>query len=139
MSQENVEIVRSIFARWEHGDFSAGATDLDQHVVFVSSPDFPAFGIYLGRDAVGGFMRDFLRQWEWTTFEAERLRAVGDTVIADVLQRGKGRTSGAESTVRFFMLFTFRGKWVIRYETVMHETEALEALGLSEQDADADS
>ena len=132
MSQEKVELVRSIFAAWERGDFSAGRERLDQHVVFVSAPDFPAFGAYLGLDAVANFMEDFLRQWEWTTFEAERLRVFGDTVVVDVVQRGKGRTSGAESSVRFFMLFSFRGEKVIRYETVMHEAEALEAVGLSE-------
>ena len=30
------------------------------------------------------------------------------------------------------MLFTFRGAKIIRIETVMHEGEALEAVGLSE-------
>ena len=132
MSQENVEIVRSIFAAWEGGDFTAGGSDLDPHVVFVSRPEFPAFGAYLGREKVADFMRDFLSAWEWTTFEAERLRDAGDTVIADVVQRGKGKASGAESQIRFFMLFTFRGSKVVRYEAVKDEHEALEAVGLSE-------
>ena len=139
MSQENVELVRSIFAAWGRGDFSTGREAFDEHVVFVAAPDFPAFGAYLGIDAVAHFMRDFLSQWEWTTFEAERLRAFGDTVIADVVQHGAGRTSGAESSVRFFMLFSFRGENVIRYEAVMREAQALEAVGLSEQDAHAES
>jgi hypothetical protein len=37
------------------------------------------------------------------------------------------------------MLFTFRGKKIVRIETVMDEREALEAVGLSEQDAPAGS
>src|SRR3954451_15819649 len=121
MPQETVEIVRSILAAWGRGDFSAGPAHFDENLVFISGPEFPAFGVYLGIDALASFIQDFLRQWEWTTFEAERIRAVGDTVIAQVVQRGKGRASGAESQLHFFMLFTFRGRKVIRYETVMQE------------------
>jgi ketosteroid isomerase-like protein len=132
MSQENVEIVRSILASWGRGDFTVGPSHFDENLVFVSRPEFPAFGVYLGVEALAGFMRDFLSQWKWTTFETERLWAVGDTVIVSVIQRGEGRTSGAESRLQFFMLFTFRGDKVVRYETVMHEHEALKAVGLAE-------
>jgi ketosteroid isomerase-like protein len=44
MPQENVEIVRRIYEAWATGDFRVGADDLDQHVVFVVSPDFPTSG-----------------------------------------------------------------------------------------------
>jgi ketosteroid isomerase-like protein len=132
MSEENVEAVRSIFAAWGRGELNVGADRLDEHVVFVVRPEFPAFGACLGPQAIEAFMRDFVAQWEWTTFEAERIRPVGDTIIVDVVQRGKGRASGVEAELRFFMLFTFRGRKVVRYETVMHEHEALEAVGLSE-------
>ncbi len=37
------------------------------------------------------------------------------------------------------MLFTFRGQRIVRFECVMEETEALEAVGLSEQGAHAGS
>jgi ketosteroid isomerase-like protein len=132
MSQENVEVVSSILAAWGRGDFTAGPSHFDENLVFVARREFPAFGVYLGVDALADFMRDFLSQWRWTTFEAERLWAVGDTVIVSVVQQGEGRTSGAELRLHFFMLFTFRGDKVVRYETVMREREALEAVGLAE-------
>ena len=52
MSQENVGTVRRIFDAWAIGDLRAGADDLDEHVVFIVSPDFPAFGVHFGRDGV---------------------------------------------------------------------------------------
>jgi ketosteroid isomerase-like protein len=131
MSQENVEIVRRIFDGWATGDLSAEADAFDRHVVFVVSRDFPAWGVQHGLDEVRTYMRDFLAQWEHATFDAERVRAVGDTVIADVVQRARGKASGAEGELRFFMLFTFRGRRIVRCETVMHEQEALDAVGLS--------
>ena len=139
MSQENVEIVRRIYEGWATGDLSAGVDDLDRHVVFIVSPDFAAFGVFVGLDGTSDFIRDFLEQWELATFEAKRLQAVGDTVLAHVVQHSKGRASGIEGELRFFMLFTFRGKKIVRIESVMDEREALEAVGLSEQDAHADS
>jgi ketosteroid isomerase-like protein len=84
-------------------------------------------------------MRDFLAQWDQVTFTLSRVRAVGDTVLADAVQHGRGRASGVTGDLHYFMLFTFRGGKIVRYDTVMHEREALEALGLSEQDAHTDS
>ena len=126
MSQENVEIVRSIFDAWASGDWSIGNEYLDQHAVYVISSDFPAFGAYFGLDGIRAYWRDFLAQWEWVTFEAERLQAVGDTVLARVVQHAKGRASGIEGDISYFTLFTFRGKKIVRMENVMHESEALE-------------
>jgi uncharacterized protein len=139
MSQENVEIVRRIFDAWATGDMRAGFDDFDEHIVFVATPDLPAFGVFFGRDAVRNFMKDFLEQWERFTVEAKHIEAVGDTVLAQAVQHGKARASGIEGDVSLFMLFTFRGNKIVRYESVMEEAEALEALGLSEQDAHADS
>ncbi len=84
-------------------------------------------------------MRRFLEQFERVTIEAEQIEAVGDTILVHVVQHGKYRTSGVEGDNQYFMLFTFRGRRIVRIETVMEEAEALEALGLSEHEAHADS
>ena len=132
MSQENVEAVRRIFEAWASGDWSIGNDYLDQQTVFVSSPDFPAFGTYVGIDEIRDYWRDFLAQWEFCVFEATRLRSFGDTVLADVIQHSRGKASGIEGKIPMFIFFTFRGGKIVRYECVMNETEALEAVGLSE-------
>ena len=58
-------------------------------------------------------------------------------VIYDVC--GKGRASGIEGDHRYFQLFTFRGGKIVRMESIIGKAETLEAVGLSEQDAHADS
>ena len=132
MSQENVEIVRGIYDGWAVGDFLAGADRLDDHVVFVVRSDFPEWGVFHGPDGVKEYMRRLLGQWERLTVEAMDLSAVGDTVLARVVQHGKGRASGIEGDDHYFMLFTFRGGHLVRIETVRHEVEALKAVGLEE-------
>jgi ketosteroid isomerase-like protein len=132
MSQENVEAVRRIFESWGSGDWSIGNDYLDEHAVCVVSSDFPAFGAYFGLDGIRAYWLDFLAQWERLTFEAARLQVVGDTVLARVVQHSKGRTSGIEGDLSYFMLFTFRGGKIVRMESIMGEEEALEAVGLSE-------
>ena len=130
MSQENVEVVRRIFDAWASGDWSIGNEYLDQHAVYVISSDFPAFGAYFGLDGVRAYWRDFLEQWERLTFEAKRIEAVGDTVLAHVVQHAKGRASGIEGDLWYFMIFTFGGKKIVRLENAMNEGDALEAAGL---------
>jgi ketosteroid isomerase-like protein len=132
MSEENVEIVRAIFDSWTHGDFRAAVSHLDEHVLFVVSRDFPEFGVFVGPEAVAEYTRGFLAQYQQATIEAKDLHPVGDTVLASVVQHSKGRASGIEGDLGYFILFTFRGRKIVRMESLRYEAEALQAAGLSE-------
>jgi ketosteroid isomerase-like protein len=130
MSQDNEEIVRSMFDSWAEGDFRSGSADLDRHVTFVVRSPFPESGVVHGPDGVRKYMNGFLEQFDQLTIEAERFRAAGDTVVVQARQYGTGRSSGAPADVRYFMLFTFRGGKIVRIESILDEAEALEAAGL---------
>ena len=131
MPPENVEIVRGVYERWSEGDFRT--TDVfDPKVVFVLPPEFPDTGAYLGIEAVAGYMRDFLEPWTHITIEAEEILEAGDTVLVGLLQHGVGDASGAETELRYFQLWSFRGGRVIRLENFRERAEALEAAGLAE-------
>jgi len=132
MSQENVEIVRGVYERWSEGDFRAGVDLLDPHVVLVLRPEFPDAGTYSGIEAVMAYTRGLLEPWTHFTMEAEEIVAAGDSVLADVHQRGVGSTSGVPTELRYFMLWSFRGRKVIRIESFREHGEALEAAGLEE-------
>ena len=97
MSEENVEVVRAIYEGWATGDFRAGVHALDRHIVLVVRQDFPEFGVFVGVDGIRDYMRRFLDRWEQLTVEAEDLQAVGDTVVARVVQHGKGRPVGSRA------------------------------------------
>jgi ketosteroid isomerase-like protein len=130
MSEENVEVVRAVYERWSEGDFSISADVLDPLVLFVLPPDFPDAGTYLGLERLAEYMRGFLEPWTRLTIEAEEISDAGDSVVVAALQRGAGSGSGAPSELRYFHVWTFRGRKVIRLENFRERAEALEAAGL---------
>jgi ketosteroid isomerase-like protein len=133
MSQEDVEAVRGIYDRWGDGDFQAGVDLFAEYVLMVVGPGFAASGPYLGAEAIGRYVRDeLLRTWADFTIKAERIRPAGDSVLVSVRQSGVGRGSGVATDAPYFMLWTFRGGKVVRFENFAEEAEALEAAGLRE-------
>ena len=140
MSQENVEAVRAVYEEWAKGNFRAGGDLWDRRVVFVPIGELPDTGDYFGLEGVTTFMRAFLQPWTNFTITAEELIEAGDSVVVVARQRGTGRASGLVAELeQQFQVWTFRGRTVIRFEAFRERAEALEAVGLSEQDAHADS
>jgi hypothetical protein len=70
--------------------------------------------------------------WSRITIEAEDITDAGGSVVATVRQRGVGRESGVATELRYFQVWSFRGRKVIRLENFRSEAEALEAAGLRE-------
>lgn len=79
-------------------------------------------------------MRSLLQAWKVFTIRAEDLQEVGDTVLVAVVQGGAGITSGIESEMRYFQLWTFRGGKIIRIESIPDADEAHDAAGLPRAD-----
>jgi ketosteroid isomerase-like protein len=139
MSQENVEVVRAAFAAWNAGDMDAFRELSDPNVIARFPEGWPEPGPYEGREAV---MRLFEQNRE--TWDADALIKpisnfvdAGDRVVVRQLWRGVGR--GPELSLEFTVIYTFRNGRVSLLEFFWDHAEALEAVGLSEQDAHADS
>jgi ketosteroid isomerase-like protein len=131
MSQKNVELVRRIYERWGRGDFRAGTDLYDPHVLLVLRPEFPDAGAYCGPDEIRRYMReDFLADLEGTVIIGEEFLDAGDTVVVRVNQQATGAGSGAPVAMGYYQVWTFRGRSVIRIESIRGREEALEAAGL---------
>jgi uncharacterized protein len=139
MSRENVEAVRSVYDRWSNGNFQASLDLFDPLALLVQRPGFPEAGTYLGEEEIVEYTRGFLEPWTRIAIEAEDITDAGESVVAAVRQHGVGGTSGAATEFRYYQVWSFRGRKVIRLENFRERSEALEAVGLSEQDARADS
>ena len=133
MSQENVKALRAVYDEWGKGNFRAGVDLYDPMVLLVQGAGFPDSGAFLGIESIAGYMRAFLEAWSKVTIEADDLRDAGDSVVAEVVQRGTGKGSGAApDEFRYFHVWSFRGGKVIRLDVVRDQAEALEAAGLRE-------
>jgi ketosteroid isomerase-like protein len=89
----NLDLVRSIYAAWERGDFSSWAHPEIEYVI----ADGPDPGTWKGLAGLAEGFRDFLRAWEDLHVEAGAFRQLDDERVL-VLQRyrGRGRASGLE-------------------------------------------
>ncbi len=144
MSQENVEIVRRLFEEFiDRGHFRTSADLLDEGVVFDprglewENEDFVR--VYFGPEEVRDFWRAWLPAWSDMRIDVQWIRGVGDRVLVWLHQQQVGRASGLP--VEFFLAWDilFRDGKIVQVGFFRNERKALEAVGLSEQDAHTDS
>ena len=138
MSQENVEVALATFEAWNAGDMDALRELYDPDVVMRPPVGWPEPGPFVGREAV---MRQFEQIRE--TWDKDVLEPIGDPMVAGDrvllrhIYRGVGR--GPESVMEMTVVYTLRKRRVLYQEFFWDHAEALEAVGLSEQDTHADS
>ena len=141
MTQENVELLRAAFENFLAGKSDFGAELLDPEVEWDASDNvaLDIGGVYQGPEGVRQFWRDWLAAWETVQFEYELVDA-GDRVVALIDQRMRGRSTGIEVPFgKYAHVYTFSDGLIVHWKLYMSQSEALEAAGLSEQDAHAES
>jgi ketosteroid isomerase-like protein len=91
----NLDLVRSIYAAWERGDFSSVAW-AHPEIEFVHA-DGPDAGSWKGLTAMAKSWRDTLRAWEGYRVAVDEYREIdGERVLVFVRVLGRGKTSGLE-------------------------------------------
>jgi ketosteroid isomerase-like protein len=133
MPSANLNLVRSIYAAWERGDYSSTEwADPEIEFVIADGPD-PASWTGLAGMAEG--WRGFLTAWEDYHFEAEEYRELDDERVLVLLQlSGRGNTSGLElgqMRAKGANLFHVRGGKVTRLVVYFDRERALADLGLA--------
>jgi ketosteroid isomerase-like protein len=133
MPEENVEIVRRVYAEWEIGNLSAGVDLFDPEIVFESfMPDSSERVIANGPKGVEAHMREALAQLRDLRLVGEEFRAVGNKVFVSGYQSATGRQSGVPVEAPIFSIWTFRDTKVVQLIFDPDRGKALEAAGLSE-------
>jgi ketosteroid isomerase-like protein len=138
MSQENVEIVRSLAEGFQQRQHERAFEFYDPEIEWDASraaeinPDL--VGVYHGHEGVRSYWRNWLSAWSDLHFEVQDVLEAGDDVVLLIRnQRQWGRHSGLETEVPpYAMVFTFRGGKVIRWRIFPGQESALEAAGLRE-------
>jgi ketosteroid isomerase-like protein len=131
MSQENVEIVRELFASWERGDFSS--SDWAHPEIEFLAHAGPDEAEHRGVVALGRAWQNWLGAWEDFKVTPREFIDRGDDVLALVEFGGRGRASGVSvEAMAGGCLLSFRNGRVIRLVTFTDRDEALEAAGLRE-------
>jgi ketosteroid isomerase-like protein len=136
MSQENVEIMRRGYEQFKAtGEIRAHA-DL---VWDVSNLGWPDQQVYSGPEGAMQFNAEWAAAWDDWELEPKDYVDAGECVVVIVDQRGRSKATGIPVEMRFAQVWTLRDRQAIRMQLYASVDEALQAVGLSEQDAHADA
>jgi ketosteroid isomerase-like protein len=133
MASANLDLVRSIFAGWERGDY--GSVEWAHPEIEFVIMDGPSPGSWSGLTGLDEGWRAFLGAWEEFHSVADEYRELdGERVLALVHHGGRGKASGldvGEVGVRSAALFHIRGGNVTRLVLYHGRERAFSDLGLS--------
>ena len=135
MSQENVELTQAWREAWNAGDMDAVREFYDPDVVVRPNKDWPERGPFFGREAVMQWFEQLRDTWDTLVIEAISQIDAGDRIVERVISHGTGR--GPAYGAEFTTVTTVRKGKVLYLEFFWDHAEALEAVGLAEQDAHA--
>jgi ketosteroid isomerase-like protein len=138
MSQENVEVVRAGLAAWNAGDMDALRESYDPGITWRPPEGWPEPGPYVGREEVMRQLEQLRETWDTDALELiSDFFDIGDRVAVRLIWLGVGH--GPESNMEMTAVYTVRKGRIFGIELFWDHAEALGTMGLSGQDADADS
>jgi ketosteroid isomerase-like protein len=135
--------VRREFAAVNRRDFAFVLTSLHPELVYHPRADEPDPSPHVGRDAYERLVNGFVDSFSEVTFEVLEVIDAGDHVITSTVLHavlhGQGNASGAGVSDTYVFVYKLRDGLVAECWEYRTKQEALKAVGLSEQDAHADS
>jgi ketosteroid isomerase-like protein len=138
MSQENVEIARAAIDAWNRGDWDATLKDAAPSFEFDFSRSVgPGRAVY-SLDQMRGYFREFVEAWESLRLQVDEFIEARDHVVMPNTLHARGR-DGVEVQAHGAWVWTIRDGSITRLCFYQERQDALEAVGVSEQDTDADS
>jgi ketosteroid isomerase-like protein len=128
----NLDLVRSIYADWERGDFtsSVGSVHPDMELVVM---DVPEEGPWKGLAAVADFWREWLGAWDSYRTEVDEYRELDhERVLVFGRMAGRGKATGASVETTFLNLVHVRDGKVVQLVMYPNRERGLADLGLKE-------
>jgi ketosteroid isomerase-like protein len=134
MSEENVEVIRAIYAAWDARDLDALLELTDPDIEFRTSGYFPDFEpIYRGHQGLRSFWKTMLVPWDESfRIDVEHIVEWDDCAAVAIRFRARGKGSGVLTDLRQGHAMHFENGRAVKLSAHTSFEEALEAAGLSE-------
>ena len=135
MSQENAEIVVGAYARYNAGERVPELWFWHPDAEYHAAREDPDSAVHCGIDAIRQQFANWHEAYPDLKVEVVDARANGDQVFLWVRFVGHGAASGIPLEMEPAHIYTMRDGKAAKVVEYMDRNEALEAAGLSEQDA----
>lgn len=115
--QQNLDVVRSVYAAFGQGDLEQILAALDPEVSWRTpgAPDLPTAGLRHGVPAVREFFGLLLNTFDFAEFQPHDFLAAGDKVVVLGTSR-EGPKGGRLVDFRWVHVFTFRHGKIVAFE-----------------------
>src|SRR5215207_2974946 len=127
MSQENLEVVRQIYAHWVPGSSPAKSNLLHPDVEWVNPGAALEPGTRAGIEAFTSITEGLDDTITALRMDVEQLIDAGDRVVVIATMRGQGSASGVAVERRHGSVWTIRDGKAVRFQWFNEPEEALEA------------
>ena len=116
--QQNLDVVRSMYAAFGSGDLEGILSSLDPQVSWRTpgAPDLPSGGLRHGVPAVREFFGLLLNTLDITDFQPQDFLAADDKVVVLGTSREGPKGSGRLVNFRWVHVFTFRNGRIATFE-----------------------
>jgi ketosteroid isomerase-like protein len=140
VSRENVELVRRAYRAWNERDFDAWVACATPDVEWRLIGGFADLmgTVFKGHEGLRRFFEEWLGSLEGQV-EAESILEADDGVVVIMRVLAAGSASGAPVAIRAGQVVSFRDGLISSVDSYYEPSEALAAVGLSEQDVHAES
>ena len=132
VASANLDIVRSIYADWEHGDYTR--TEWADPEIDFEVADGPAPGSSSGVDEMAERFQSILAAWDdWRSAAEEYHELDGERILVFVNRSGRGRASGLDLSKmrnKGAALYHLHGGKVTKIVLYFDRERALSDLGL---------
>jgi ketosteroid isomerase-like protein len=136
MSEENVEVVKQVYAAAARRDPDAVLASYDPDVEWDVSRSRMARlvgeGLYRGHDGLRRFFRAYHDAWDEISYSFAELIDAGEKVLSVDVETARGKLSGADVELTQYGVWTIRDGKIVQAAWFSARDEALAAAGLSE-------
>ena len=132
MSQENVEVVRSLYAMWDAADFDLIGELLDADVVASPPEGWPESGPWHGRAEVLAEMRSVRANFADQRMLIDQIEANDECVVTRHRVVARGLRSGLDAEFENSGAFRLDAGKIVEARFYWDHAEALRAVGLEE-------
>jgi len=133
MSQENVELVREVWAAYENGGIEATSGYYAHDAVVDDFPDLPDGKTYVGFEGARERYWHFVRAWgDFSIEPVDFIDGGGDSVVVATAMVGCAPGSGLPLDAPAVFVWEVRDRKIVRDRAFTSKQAALKAVGLAE-------